>query len=73
MWRWSNEYEVPAELLGALEFSDLPAKLRKCISLAVLEVAKYGVVTNRTRMQVEVFVHQHFESIKKLGIDFDTA
>ena len=73
MWRWSNEYEVPAELLGALKVQNLPAKLRKCISLAVLEVAKYGVVTHRTKVQVEIFVHQHLDSMKKFGIDGDTA
>jgi len=66
MWVWSNECEIPAELLGLLNVQDLPNELRQEIMQAQKEVDSYGAVAYPTKARVEYYMHKYADFIKNL-------
>jgi hypothetical protein len=56
---WTNEYEVPAQLLKMLEIPDIPLALTQEIRNAVQEVARDTAVSYPTKAKIEYYIHQY--------------
>ena len=59
---WSNEREVPQEIIDLLELTDLPAELRQAIDSAMCEVAEYGAVTYPTIGNIEFYIFNKYRA-----------
>ena len=66
MWAWTNEREVPAELLSLLNAQGLPDELRREIVQAQKEVDSYGAVAYPTKSRVAYYMHKYADFIESL-------
>jgi len=57
---WSNEREVPQEIVELLELKDLPDELRHEILKANDEVTKNGAVTYPTKGNIEYYIFNKY-------------
>jgi len=62
---WTNEYEVPQELLELLYEPTLPVELRILIKKAKDEVDNQGAVTYPTKANIENKMHEYSQFWKK--------
>lgn len=56
---WTNEREVPSELLELLDVPKVPNELRAEIMRASDEVQKHGAVSYPTKARVEHYIHRY--------------
>lgn len=63
---WTNEYEVPLELLALLDISETPSELWKEIIKARDEVEAQGAVTYPTKARIEFYIHKHNDLLVRL-------
>jgi hypothetical protein len=63
---WTNEYEVPQELLALLKEPELPEVLRNLIIKAKWEADNQGAVTYPTKSNIESSMHEYKDLLKKL-------
>jgi hypothetical protein len=68
---WTNEGEIPSELLKLLKLPNLPKDLQKEILQACEEVEQYGAVTYPTKARVEYYLHQYQDYISVGFLDSD--
>jgi hypothetical protein len=63
---WTNEYEVPEELLALLDIPETPSELWKEIVKACDEVENQGAVTYPTKARVEFYIHKYSDLLTRL-------
>lgn len=63
---WTNEYEVPPELLALLDNPETPSELWKEIAKARDEVENQGAVTYPTKARVEFYIDKYHEQLATL-------
>lgn len=64
---WTNEREVPIELIELIEEPDLPTELRQEITNALNEVDSQGAVTYSTKARVEFCIHKYRGFLESLS------
>lgn len=63
---WTNEREVPSEIIELLEIPDLPTELKQEILNARNEVDSRGAVTYTTKARVEFYIHKYQGFLERL-------
>jgi len=64
--KWTNEREIPLELLGLLESPDLPKELRQEITKARYEITTSGAVAYPTKARVEFYMNKYRDFLDTL-------
>jgi hypothetical protein len=58
---WTNEYEVPQELLALINEPTIPKDLKDLITKAKDEVDNHNAVTYTTKANIENKMHEYHE------------
>jgi len=56
---WTNEREIPPQILGLLESPDLPDELRREITKAIDEIHSQGAVSYSAKARVEFYMNKY--------------
>jgi hypothetical protein len=66
LWVWSDERNMPMELIELFKLEGIPEDLKLEIEKANNEIYDYGAVTYITKANVERLIHMHFNFLQKL-------
>lgn len=64
--KWTNEREIPLELLELLDSPNLPDELRQEITKARDEITTSGAVTYPTKARVEFYINKYKDFLDTL-------
>jgi len=66
-WLWSDERNMPMELIELFELEGIPEDLKLEIEKANNEIYDYGAVTYITKANIEHLIHKNYYYLKKLA------
>ena len=64
---WTDENQVPDELLALLDVPEVPSELWKAIIKARDELENEGAVTYPTKATVEYYIHKYHDLLSKIS------